>query len=55
MLTSVLQSLLYGVEATDPATFASMAALLAAAALTACMAPARRAAQSDPAIALRSE
>jgi predicted permease len=55
MLTSVLQSLLYGVEATDPATFASMAALLAAAALTACLSPARRAAQSDPAIALRSE
>jgi predicted permease len=55
LLTSALQSLLYGVEATDPATFGAMAALLAAAALAACLAPARRAAQADPANAVRSE
>jgi predicted permease len=55
LLTSVLQTLLYGVGATDPGTFGAMAALLAAAALAACLAPARRAAQSDPAVALRSE
>jgi predicted lysophospholipase L1 biosynthesis ABC-type transport system permease subunit len=55
VLTSVLQSLLYGVAATDPATFVMMAVLLALAALAACWAPARRAALADPALALRSE
>jgi predicted permease len=55
LLTSVLQNLLYGVEATDPATFGTMAALLAAAALAACLAPALRAARVHPAKALRSE
>jgi ABC-type lipoprotein release transport system permease subunit len=55
LLSSVLQSLLYGVAATDPATFVMMAALLALAALAACWAPARRAALADPAHALRNE
>ena len=55
LLTGVLQSLLYGVAATDAATFGVTAACVALAALAACWAPARRAALADPANALRSE
>jgi predicted permease len=55
LLTRVLRALLYGVTATDPATFLAMAGLLSAAALAACVVPARRAAAVDPAIALRVE
>lgn len=46
---------LYGVEGTDPLTFAVIAALLAAVALAACWLPARKAAQVDPLAALRHE
>jgi predicted permease len=46
---------LYGVEGTDPLTFAVIATLLAAAALVACWLPARKAAQVDPLTALRHE
>jgi ABC-type antimicrobial peptide transport system permease subunit len=49
----LLGSLLYGVSAVDPATLALAAFTLAAVALAACLIPARRAAQIDPAIALR--
>jgi putative ABC transport system permease protein len=54
-LTRVLRTQVYGVSASDPATFASTAALLAAVALLACIIPATRAARVDPVVALRVE
>jgi predicted permease len=46
---------LYGVEGTDPATFAVIALALAMVALLACWLPARKAAQVDPMVALRQD
>jgi putative ABC transport system permease protein len=54
-VSQLLRSILYGVTPTDAVTYASVAAILAAVALVACIAPARRAAKVDPLLALRSE
>jgi putative ABC transport system permease protein len=54
-LTRMVQSALYGVTATDPATFTGVSLLLAMVALLACLFPTRRAVRVDPTVALRYE
>jgi predicted lysophospholipase L1 biosynthesis ABC-type transport system permease subunit len=54
-LSRVMRSLLFGVEGSDPVTFAGVSLLLGAIALGATYLPARRAARIDPMVSLRSE
>jgi putative ABC transport system permease protein len=54
-LTRFMESLLFEVEAFDPAIFLTIPLVLLATALLACYLPARRATKVDPMIALRCE
>jgi predicted permease len=54
-VTRLLAGMLFGVPASDPLTFASVAALLCGIALLACYLPARSALRVDPIVALRQE
>ena len=54
-LTRFMRNLLFGIDAADPATFATVSLLLTAIALAASYFPARRAARIDPMVSLRSE
>jgi len=53
--TRLLQSMLFGITATDPLTYGAMAVVVAAIALLACAIPAWRAATVDPLAALRQD
>ena len=54
-LTPFLSSQVYGIPVVDPPTFTAMSITLLLISLVACWLPARRAAQVDPMVALRSE
>jgi putative ABC transport system permease protein len=53
--TRAMQTLLYGISAGDPITFAVVLGLLATVAVVACAIPAIRAARVDPMVVLRDQ
>src|SRR5262249_25983517 len=54
-LSRTMRTMLFGVDPTDPATFATVAGVLGSVALLASYVPARRATRVDPIVALRAE
>jgi putative ABC transport system permease protein len=55
LLSKLMTKMLYGVQPTDPLTFAAVTLVLAFAALLATCVPARKAARIEPIVALRTE
>jgi putative ABC transport system permease protein len=55
LLTRLMETLLFGVRPSDPATLAGVVALILAVAAAACLVPAVRATRVDPMVALRDE
>lgn len=55
MVTTVVQSLLFGLSPTDPVTFLMAAVVMMSIACAAVFFPARQAARIDPMVALRTE
>lgn len=54
-LTRFLENMLWGVTPSDPATFATIAAILTGTGVAACLVPGSRATRIDPLVALRHE
>jgi putative ABC transport system permease protein len=54
-LARVMSSIVYGVTARDPVTYAAASVAVLAIAMSACYGPARRAAAADPVVLLKSE
>jgi putative ABC transport system permease protein len=55
LLSRLMVAMLFGVQPSDPVTFATVALVVVAGALASAIGPAWRAARVDPATALRSE